>query len=236
MLILEAAVAKRSKYAVPESGDTVELVERPRGGISLIMADGQRSGRAAKTISNMVVRKAASLLAEGVRDGAAARAASDYLLASRHGQVSADLVMLTADLSTRSLLVTRNIGCPVLVCQDGQVRMLDEPSSALGTNRATRPQITELPLQAGQCLLAFTDVVLEAGSPVFRPVTAPDWMLQLVMAEHRNPQALADAVLERASRLDSGRPRDDMSVIVLSTSESEASSDVRRMHVIFPVA
>ena len=71
------AVAKISKYATSESGDTLEMIERPHGGISLVLADGQRSGKAAKRISNIVVRKAISLLADGVRDGAAARAAHD---------------------------------------------------------------------------------------------------------------------------------------------------------------
>ncbi|MCB0097143.1 MAG: hypothetical protein KDE46_15545, partial [Caldilineaceae bacterium] len=69
-LEIQIAVAKVNKYATSESGDTVEVVERPRGGMSIVMADGQRSGRSAKAISNIVVRKAIALLAEGVRDGA----------------------------------------------------------------------------------------------------------------------------------------------------------------------
>ena len=71
-------VVKINKYSTPESGDTVEIVERPQGGMSFVMVDGQRSGRSAKRISNLVARKAIGLLAEGVRDGAAARAAHDY--------------------------------------------------------------------------------------------------------------------------------------------------------------
>ena len=73
MLNVEIAVAKAAKYAVHESGDSVEVIERPRGGLSVVMADGQRSGRSAKAISNIAVRKAMSLLSEGVRDGAVAR-------------------------------------------------------------------------------------------------------------------------------------------------------------------
>ena len=42
---IDLAVAKINKYASAESGDTVELVERPHGGISIVVADGQRSGR-----------------------------------------------------------------------------------------------------------------------------------------------------------------------------------------------
>jgi hypothetical protein len=71
---VQIAVAKVNKYASSESGDTLEVVERPKGGLSVVLADGQTSGRGAKAVSMMVVRKVISLLAEGVRDGAAARA------------------------------------------------------------------------------------------------------------------------------------------------------------------
>jgi hypothetical protein len=76
---VQIAVAKINKYASLESGDTLEVVERPNGGVSVVLADGQTSGRGAKAVSMMVVRKVIGLLAEGVRDGAAARAASDAL-------------------------------------------------------------------------------------------------------------------------------------------------------------
>ena len=72
---IQVAVSKINKYAASESGDTLEMIERPHGGLSFVLVDGQRSGRSAKAISNIVARKAISLLADGVRDGAAARAA-----------------------------------------------------------------------------------------------------------------------------------------------------------------
>ena len=97
---INVAVAKINKYAVSESGDTLEIVERPNGGVSVVMADGQTSGRGAKAISTMVVRKVISLLADGVRDGAAARAASDYLYTERDGKVTACLNILSVDLQT----------------------------------------------------------------------------------------------------------------------------------------
>ena len=70
---IQVGVAKIEKYASSESGDTLEMVERPGGGISFVLVDGQRSGKSAKAISNLVAGKTISLLAEGVRDGAAAR-------------------------------------------------------------------------------------------------------------------------------------------------------------------
>jgi hypothetical protein len=64
---IQIAVAKTNKYATSESGDTLEMIERPNGGVSVVLADGQTSGKAAKIISSMVVRKVISLLADGVR-------------------------------------------------------------------------------------------------------------------------------------------------------------------------
>ncbi|MBX6341209.1 MAG: serine/threonine-protein phosphatase, partial [Thermomicrobiaceae bacterium] len=86
-LVIDAAVSKTHKYALRESGDTVEVVERPGGGFSLVIVDGQGSGAAAKLLSLLVAGRAVGLLSEGVRDGAAARAAHDYLYATRGGKV-----------------------------------------------------------------------------------------------------------------------------------------------------
>ena len=50
---LSVAASKINKWAVRESGDTLEMIERPRGGISFVLADGQSSGEAAKAISKV---------------------------------------------------------------------------------------------------------------------------------------------------------------------------------------
>ena len=105
---VQFAVAKIGKYATSESGDTLEMIERPHGGLSFVLVDGQRSGKSAKAISNLVARKAIQLLSEGVRDGAAARAAHDYLYTYRGGKVSATLNMLSVDMETKTFVISRN--------------------------------------------------------------------------------------------------------------------------------
>src|SRR5512140_1896238 len=95
---IQFAAAKVNKYATSESGDTLEVVERPTGGVSVVLADGQTSGRGAKAVSQMVVRKVIGLLAEGVRDGAAARAASDTLYTEKQGKVISTLNIASVDL------------------------------------------------------------------------------------------------------------------------------------------
>ncbi len=229
------AVAKVGKYATSESGDTLEVVERPRGGLSIVLADGQRSGRAAKAISNIVVRKAVALLAEGVRDGAVARAAHDYLFLYRGGKVSAELNIVSIDLISRTLVVSRNSHCPVVVVKDGQLVLLDEPSVPIGIYSNTKPVITELPLEPETHLVVFTDGILEAGRQSDRRLDVATLVPELLAATPGDPQALADALLERAVAADQGRPRDDISVLVVTVATRDDGDDVRRMAVSFPL-
>ena len=229
------AVAKVGKYATSESGDTLEVVERPHGGLSIVLADGQRSGRAAKAISNIVVRKAVALLAEGVRDGAVARAAHDYLFLHRGGKVSAELNIISIDLISRTLVVSRNSHCPVVMVKDGQIVLLDEPSVPIGIYSNTKPVITELPLEPETHLVVFTDGILEAGRQSDRRLDVATLVPELLAATPDDPQSLADALLERAVAADQGRPRDDISVLVVTVATRDDGDDVRRMAVSFPL-
>lgn len=228
------AAAKVGKYATSESGDTLEMVERPRGGLSAVLADGQRSGQAAKAISNIVVRKAVALLTEGIRDGAVARAAHDYLFLHRGGKVSAELHIVSIDLSSHTLVVSRNSHCPVVVIKDGQLSLLDEPSTPIGIYSHTKPAITELPLEPETYLVVFTDGFLEAGRQSDRRLDVTTLVPDLLSAAPGDPQALADALLERAVAADRGRPGDDISVLVVAVISKNDGDDVRRMSVSFP--
>lgn len=238
-LEIQVAVAKVSKYAVRESGDTVELIERPHGGLSLVMVDGQRSGRSAKAISNSVARKAVSLLAEGVRDGAAARAAHDYLRTLRSGQVSATLNILSADLATRSLVLSRNSHCPIVVVRGPErlVQILDDPSESIGIHPRTRPVITELPIEAHLHVIIFTDGVLSAGERYGEKLDIPAFVCETLQscAGLGCARAVADGLLASALRMERGKPNDDVSVVVASVVQRQAVDDVRRMSVRFPI-
>jgi len=238
MLQLEVkiAAAKVAKYATGESGDTLEVIERPRGGLSLVLADGQRSGRAAKAISNIVARKAVALLAEGVRDGAVARAAHDYLRAIRGGKVSATLSILSLDLVTETIVISRNSHCPAIVVQGDTLLMLDEPSQPVGIHTWTKPLITELPLVPETYVVLYTDGLMHAGRRYGQQLDVPALVRTLLHEEDGAAQAVADGLLARAVACDQGRPDDDISVVAVTASLAPADADVvRRLSIDFPV-
>lgn len=232
---IDVAVAKVGKWATGESGDTLEMVERPHGGLSFVLVDGQRSGRAAKAISNLVARKAISLLAEGVRDGAAARAAHDYLYTYRQGKVSATLNILSVDLDSKTLVLSRNSQCPVvLVSPEVGLQVLDQPSDPVGVRRGTKPHIVELPLVAGIVTVVYTDGLCTAGARSSQSLDVPAIVQEMAIGQDANAQQLADGLLQQAVELDQGRPQDDISVLILRVRE-RSGDGVRRMTVRLPI-
>lgn len=227
-------IAKIRKYATSESGDTVEVVERPKGGLSVVLADGQSSGRGAKWISTLVVRKVITLLAEGVRDGAAARAASDSLYTERGGKVSATLNILSVDNQTKTLVITRNNPAPVIVINNEQLISLEDESLPIGLYRGTRPVINELDLEYGLTTVVFSDGLVHAGSRYGDSLDVKTCLAALHENEEPAPQFIADSLLISALNLDQGRPSDDISVVVMRVM-SPAEDEVRRMTVRLPL-
>ena len=230
---IQIGVAKINKYASAESGDTLEVVERPGGGLSVVLADGQRSGKSAKMISNLVVRKVISLLAEGVRDGAAARAAADTLYTHRGGKVQSTLNILSIDLETRSLVITRNNPAPVLVHANGQTKSLGEESQPVGLKRNIRPVISELGLTQGLIVAVFTDGLPFAGVRKNTPLDIGTHFERMINGGAQ-PQGIADGFMEEAIKLEEDRPGDDISVVVLGVLPRGAD-EVRRMWVRLPL-
>lgn len=231
---IQIAVAKINKYAVSESGDTLEVVERPGGGLSVVLADGQSSGRGAKYISMMVVRRVIGLLAEGVRDGAAARAASDYLYSERNGKVSSTLNIISVDLTSETVVLARNNEAPMYIAREESIECINEPSHSIGTARNIKPIIMEIPIQSGLTLVVYTDGLVHAGERKGTPMDVGTTIRGLLEENDPTPSELADALLSQAMRLDDNRPADDISVVVLRVMQ-RTGDDVRRMAVRLPI-
>lgn len=231
---IQIAIAKINKFASSESGDTVEAVERPNGGVSVVLSDGQSTGRGAKTISSMAARKVISLIADGVRDGAAARAASDYLYTERSGKDSAYLNILSADLQSGTLVITRNNPAPVFIAQNDHIECLSSECSPIGTSRNIRPAISEFQLEAGTTAVVYTDGLMHAGVRYGQFLDVCTLLKAILEDQDPTSQDIADALLTEAIRIDQGRPIDDMSVVVLRVL-SGLDDPIRRMTIRMPM-
>lgn len=231
---IKIGIARVNKYAVAECGDSVEIVERPRGGVSAILADGQGSGKAAKTTSGLVVNKAAALIADGARDGAVARAVHDYLYTVKDGRVSSTLTIISADLDTETVVFSRNSNCPVIVKADYGIDIYDEEISSIGVHKQMKPLISQLPLSSGLILVSYSDGIQAAGRKRGRTMLLEKLLSFIEGSEPHDVDFIAENIMEYALELDDYRPGDDMTVLVVGISDKELTHKIRRISVSFP--
>jgi serine phosphatase RsbU (regulator of sigma subunit) len=229
------AIASTHKYASRESGDTVEIAERPTGGYSVVLIDGQGSGSAAKTISMFVASRALSMLRDGARDTAVASACHDFLYAYRHGKVSASLDIVTVDLRSSTLAVTRNNPVPFITCIGSQCAASDCIADPIGIHRSTQPARAEFPLSAGTRMFIFSDGVANAGQYSGLQFDPACWANGQDDGD-TDASEFADRLLAAAMTADGGRPRDDMTVVALAIDTALSEGSVRRMSVEVPLA
>jgi serine phosphatase RsbU (regulator of sigma subunit) len=186
-------------------------------------------------------RQAISLLAEGVRDGAAARAAHDSLYTYRGGKVQATLNILSVDMVSRTIVLSRNSHCPILVVTAEGLHILDEASHPVGVYRGTKPLVVELPLQPPTTVVLFTDGLLDAGIRYGQALDIPAAVQALCDDQSCAAQDIADQLLAQALGLDQGRAGDDITILVLAvrvrdeTTAPFSNIDVRRMSLTFPL-
>lgn len=234
-LTIDVAMAKTHKYASRESGDTVELVERPGGGFTVVMIDGQGSGKAAKTLSLLLSAKAVGLIKDGVRDGAVARATHDFLFAFRHGQVSATLDIVSVDMQSREVIVTRNADSPMLLRRNGEISVVPVNTGPIGRTKFGRPVVATYPAEDGTAIVMFTDGITHSGLRQQLGPVAYDELAAKVLSNGLTAQEIADGVLAHAKQRDNDRPGDDMAVVVLVVGKQVATMPIRRLQATFPV-
>lgn len=225
---LRIAVAKTDRYGTTTTGDTVEITERPNGGISIVLADGQADDQDSKAISTMVSHKVIECIIQGLRDSAAIRAASNKIFLEYDGKVRAKLNVLSADLQTNTIVISRNNPAPVFLITEGKVDTLKEESVPIGTQMDICPSIVELPIIPEMLIVTISDGMFNAGDPEMNETNIITVIEAMIEDQEPSAKEMADTLLSRAIRLDNGRPKDDFSVVVMLVSP-QSSDHIRRI-------
>lgn len=221
---IEIGIARTSKYAMEYCGDSCDVAERPHGGISAIIADGQGNGLAAHHTSSWVVNKAVSLIADGARDGAVARAVHDYLYAVKDKKVSCTLTVLSADFETETVVISRNSNCPVIVWTEEYETVYDENVSPIGVNRHMKPLMYQVPFVSGMKIVSYTDGVQSAGKKKGGAVVDFEKIINIIRSNGADEaKYIARSILEYALEMDQGQAGDDMTVVVMGIVDRDAA-------------
>lgn len=231
---IKIAIAKIDKHGSSNSGDTVEMTERPNGGISIVMADGKIDNRDSKAISNMVTHRVIEQISQGVRDGASIRSAASSIFAEHKGRIEANLNVLSVDLQTDTIIISRNNPIPVFLISEEKADCLSSESKPIGFLEEVTSTIVEIPIKPEMAVVIFSDGVYYAGRQDESTMDICTTIETLFEEQEPTAKEIADFLLNRAIRLDNGKPQDDMSIIVLMVSFHPTDA-IRRMNISMPL-
>jgi serine phosphatase RsbU (regulator of sigma subunit) len=155
----------------------------------------------------------------------------------------ATLNILSVDMVSRTIVLSRNSHCPIYVVTNEGLTVLDEPSRPVGVHRGTKPSVVELPLKDTTTAVVFTDGLLAAGQRCGKSLDLPVLVQHLCDKCDCDPQKISDRLLEEALQLDDGRASDDISVLTLAVRArrirrepaSLSDADVRRLTLTVPL-
>jgi hypothetical protein len=230
---IEAGISK----VVRPADDVVAIrtIERPKGGLSIILVESlARPKLGGKSLCSTIAEQVAGLLASGVRDGAAARAASDTLFTEYDGSASARLSIVSADLQSGTLVISTNGSVPYFVASNGEVTCLNMEAAAIGTERNIRPTIHELPLEPGLALVMYTSGIERAGELSGQNIDICAYLETSLESEGFPAQQLADELLGEAARLQDAQRSLPLGVVALHVS-SQGTDGIHRTTYRIPV-
>jgi len=175
-----------------------------------------------------------NLIAEGVPDGASSRVVLQRIRDEHRETADVKLSILSCDLLSKSIVITKNNSVPVLIYEDGESRflLLDEDEES----HLYDPIVYQFELRLGQTFILITEGVRNAGAFNDNRIDLRTALSSIFDEESDEigVQDVADYLLKQAIGHDSGRPRDDMTVVVLKVSPATLK-DIRREYVCFPI-
>ena len=207
MAVAGAACQKKDGQMV--SGDTGAWFKHDDGALYVLLCDGMGSGRLAQRESTLAVRLLEQFLRAGVRPENALRTVSAALALRGEEEIGFTTVdLLRVDLFTGEASVYKYGAAPTYVKKGAAVSRITGAAlpAGLAGGEGGLPDVSQLKLEAGDCVVLITDGVTGGGSD--------QWLRDKVSAfDGASPKELAQALLEE-SETQAGAA-DDRTVLVI---------------------
>lgn len=231
---IQIAAAKINKFISQGSGDTVEVIERPYGGVSIVLADGKLNGLGQKAISTEVVHRVINCISDRMNDGTSVSATSNYLFMKYAGKAKSSLNILSYDLNSNTIVISRNNTAPVVVIMDEKMNLLQSESPSIGISAHCKSSITEIDIQPGTSIIMFSDGIFNAGQASGLEFNINAIITALFEEQEPTAQEIVDFLLSQAVSMDQSQPEDDMCVVAMQIVANTADP-VRKIFVKLPI-
>jgi len=201
-------VAKATRENETVSGDTCAVIERGNGGRILALSDGMGSGEKALADSERVIDLLEKFMEAGFSKERAVEMINGVLLAREEEGNMSTLDICDINLYTAQCELMKIGSSYTYIKRGQQVEQLEADTLPLGIFHKYELDCPKRQLQDGDYIIMISDGILDGVDD--------DALLREVIAgtEIRNPQEMANYLLQFVLHKTGGRVYDDMSILV----------------------
>ena len=207
-------LANKTKAGSESSGDTYTFNRLDNDIFLFALCDGMGSGNSAKKASELSIGIIENLYKAGFKSETVIDCANNFLtMASSDVFTALDVGVL--DLKNGILDTIKIGGALGFIKHQDNTEIIDAGALPLGILEELRPSISKTVVSHGDNIILMTDGVLDAfeNEEILRNF--------INNIEIKNPQTMADKILNEAIHLNNQSPNDDMTVFVVRVLEKK---------------
>ncbi|HHV60134.1 MAG TPA: stage II sporulation protein E [Clostridiaceae bacterium] len=212
LLNITVGVAAIPKDGKLQSGDCYTFLNTGEGKFIAALSDGMGTGYGAETESNIVINLLEELVDSGFDVDTTVNMINSILLVKSDKDNFATIDLTVVDLHSGETEFVKVGAAPTFVKKNENVRIIRRVSLPAGILSNVETELMRHTVKSGDFIIMMTDGVYDSFDEAENNSTTI--MDYLSMISTRNPQEMADNILNKAIHNNQDRPRDDMLVLV----------------------
>jgi len=209
--VLAIAVGQASYAFEAVSGDSMAAFPFNRHDVALMISDGMGKGHRAAEESTLVVETLSKLLQAGFDVDLAMKTINSILMAGTQNERFATVDLAIVDRKKGRLKIFKMGAATTFIKHDGRISMLKRQALPAGITQGLELEYIDIRLKKGDILIMVSDGVTECD----RKDPGCDWLRQrLLEIKTKDPETIAELIVNKAAEKYGIRERDDLSVMV----------------------
>ncbi|GIN88381.1 stage II sporulation protein E [Heyndrickxia sporothermodurans] len=210
--VVETGVAHAAKGGGFVSGDSYSTIDLGTRKYAIAISDGMGNGERAHHESNETLRLLQTILQSGIEEKVAIKSVNSILSLRTTDEIFSTLDLAMIDLQDASARFLKIGSTPSFIKRGDKVMKIESSNLPMGIIQEFDVDVVSEQLKAGDLLIMMSDGIFEGPKHV---ENYDLWMRRKIREiETKEPQEIADIIMEEVIRTRSGMIDDDMTIVV----------------------
>ena len=210
---MQIGIARTNKADESVSGDSSLQTKLKDGKYLIALSDGMGSGPDARKSSQIAVKMLGRLLLNGFDKETSMELINNTILANSNNETYATLDIMILDLYKGNIEYIKNGAAPTFVKNKKSVDIIKNIALPTGILNNVDLILFDRDLEDDDIIVMCTDGIIDSNKEYQNKELWVKDILENI--ETTNTQKIADIILKEAVDNDYGKPKDDMSIIVV---------------------